>query len=87
MITGTAAFAIPGWKLSLTDFGYNFTQKQVTNYGLLLTKDLHCWEAFAKLQKLGTRWTYDFEVRIKKLPDLKVGKGTFGSLLPGGNTQ
>jgi hypothetical protein len=82
MITGTAAVAIPGWKLSLTDFGYNFTQKQVTNYGLLLTKDLHCWEAFAKLQKLGTRWSYDFEVRIKKLPDLKIGKGTFGSLLP-----
>jgi len=82
MITGSAAFAIPGWKLSLTDFGYNFAEKQVTNYGLLLTKDLHCWEAFAKLQKLGTRWSYDFEVRIKKLPDLKIGKGTFGSLLP-----
>ena len=82
MITGTATVAIPGWKLTLTDFGYNFTQKQVTNYGLLLTKDLHCWEAFAKLQKLGTRWSYDFEIRIKKLPDLKVGKGTFGSLLP-----
>jgi len=82
MVTGTAAIAIPGWKLSLTDFGYNFTQKQVTNYGLLLTKDLHCWEAFAKLQKLGTRWSYDFEVRIKKLPALKIGKGTFGSLLP-----
>jgi len=82
MITGTAALAIPGWKLSLTDLGYNFAEKQVTNYGLLLTKDLHCWEAFAKYQKLGTRWTYDFEVRIKKLPDLKVGKGTFGSLLP-----
>jgi hypothetical protein len=48
----------------------------------MLTKDLHCWEAFAKLQKLGTRWSYDFEVRIRKLPDLKIGKGTFGSLLP-----
>lgn len=82
MITGTAAVAIPGWKLTLTDFGYNFAQKQVTNYGLLLSKDLHCWEAFAKLQKLGMRWSYDFEVRIKKLPDLKVGKGTFGSILP-----
>ena len=86
MVTGTAAVAIPGWKLSLTDFGYNFAeedpQKKMTNYGLLLTKDLHCWEAFVKYQKLGTRWSYDFEVRIKKLPDLKVGKGTFGSLLP-----
>jgi hypothetical protein len=82
MITATAAVAIPGWKLTLSDFGYNFAAKQVTNYGLLLTKDLHCWEAFAKLQKLGTRWSYDFEVRIKKLPDLKIGKGTFGSLLP-----
>jgi hypothetical protein len=86
MVTGTAAVAIPGWKLSLTDFGYNFAaeypQKKITNYGLLLTKDLHCWEAFAKLQRLGDRWSYDFEIRIKKLPDLKVGKGTFGSLLP-----
>lgn len=82
MITGTAAVAIPGWKLNLTDFGYNFTQKQVTNYGLMLTKDLHCWEAFATLQKLGPHWTYDFEIRIKKLPDVKVGKGTFGSILP-----
>jgi len=82
MITGTAAVAIPGWKLTLTDFGYNSTRHQVANYGLLLTKDLHCWEAFAKLQKLGTNWSYDFEVRIKKLPDIKVGKGTFGSILP-----
>jgi hypothetical protein len=88
MITGTAAVAIPGWKLSLTDFGYNFTEsdpkKRMANYGLLLTKDLHCWEAFAKYQRLGSRWTYDFEIRIKKLPDLKIGKGTFGSLLPKG---
>ncbi|MBN2465240.1 LPS-assembly protein LptD [candidate division WOR-3 bacterium] len=82
MITGNAALAVPGWKLTLTDFGYNFAQKQVANYGLMLTKDLHCWEAFAKLQKLGTRWSYDFEVRIKKLPDIKIGKGTFGSILP-----
>jgi hypothetical protein len=91
MITGTAAVAIPGWKLSLTDFGYNFTEsdpkKRMTNYGLLLTKDLHCWEAFAKYQRLGSRWTYDFEIRIKKLPDLKIGKGTFGSLLPTGGGQ
>jgi hypothetical protein len=48
----------------------------------MLTKDLHCWEAFATLQKLGPHWTYDFEIRIKKLPDVKVGKGTFGSILP-----
>jgi len=87
MVTGTAAVAIPGWKLTLTDFGYNIAQKQVANYGILLTKDLHCWEAFAKYQKLGPSWTYDFEIRIKKLPDLKVGKGTFGSLLPKGGGQ
>ena len=82
MVTGTAAIAIPGWKLTLTDFGYNLAERQVANYGLLLTKDLHCWEAFAKLQRLGSKWSYDFEVRIKKLPDIKVGKGTFGSILP-----
>ena len=85
MITATAALAIPGWELTVTDFGYNFAQKQFANYGLQLTKDLHCWEAFVKYEKLGTRWTYDFEVRIKQLPDLKVGKGTFGSILPQGS--
>jgi len=82
MLKGTAAFALAGWKLDLTGFGYNFARNQLTDYGILVTRDLHCWEAVGKLQKLGKKWSYDFELRIKKLPDLKLGKSTFGSLLP-----
>jgi len=82
MLKGTAAFALAGWKLDLTGLGYNFARNQLTDYGIMVTRDLHCWEAIGKLQKLGTKWSYDFELRIKKLPDLKLGKSTFGSLLP-----
>jgi hypothetical protein len=82
MVTATADFAWAGWKLSVTDFGYNFRQRQLANYGLRLWRDLHCWEAFATVQRLGAGFTYDFELRIKKLPDIRLGKATFGSILP-----
>lgn len=82
MLTATAGVAWAGWKLSLTDLGYNFKQRQLANYGLRLWRDLHCWEAFATVQRLGAGFTYDFELRIKKLPDVRLGKATFGSLLP-----
>ncbi len=82
MLTASAGFAWAGWKLSLTEFGYNFKQAQLANYGVRLWRDLHCWEAFATVQRLGAGLTWDFELRIKKLPDIRLGKATFGSLLP-----
>jgi hypothetical protein len=86
MIRGSLVLSVPGWKLHLSEFGYNFAEsvarRRVTNYKIQLTKDLHCWEALTSLQRLGGRWSYDFEIRIKKLPDVKFGKSTFGSLLP-----
>jgi hypothetical protein len=83
MITATAALAAFGWKLGLNDFGYNFKARQLANYSFTLWRDLHCWEAIINLQKLGDRFNYDFEVRIKKLPDVRFGKSTFRGLLPG----
>lgn len=82
MLTATASFAIAGWQLSLTDFGYNIAERQFANYGLRLWRDLHCWEAIATVQRLGRGLSWDFELRIKKLPDVRIGKATFGTLLP-----
>jgi len=82
MVTGSFSLAVPGWNLTLANFGYNFRNHQLTDYGLEVVKDLHCWEALVTLNRLGARWNYNFEVRIKKLPDVKFGKSTFRPFLP-----
>ncbi|MEO0078130.1 MAG: hypothetical protein ABIK86_03915, partial [candidate division WOR-3 bacterium] len=83
MVTANAAVAAWGWKLTLNDFGYNFQARQLANYSFTLWRDLHCWEAIVNLQKLGPKWNYDFEMRIKKLPDVRLGKSLFRGVLPG----
>ncbi|MEO0079981.1 MAG: putative LPS assembly protein LptD [candidate division WOR-3 bacterium] len=83
MLTGSVSIAIPGWRLSLNSLGYNFRDRRLTDYSLTLWKDLHCWEAFVNLNRLGAKWTYDFAVQIKKLPEVKFGKSTFRTFLPG----
>ncbi len=82
MLTASASLAGFGWKLSIGSLGYNFTTRQFANYDISLWRDLHCWEAIFTYRKLGARWDYDFLVRIKKLPDIRFGRSTFGSLLP-----
>ena len=82
MLTGSATLAGYGWKLSVAALGYNFKQHQLTDYDVSLWRDLHCWEAIFTYRRLGTRWDYDFIIRIKKLPDIRFGRSTFGSLLP-----
>jgi lipopolysaccharide assembly outer membrane protein LptD (OstA) len=86
MITGSASVAAFGWKVSLNSIGYNFkdiTGKKLTDYSITVLRNLHCWEAIANFQKLGPKWKYDFEIRIKKLPDIKFGKSTFRTFIPG----
>jgi hypothetical protein len=70
-----------GWSLALTG-GWNIKEMKITDYTLDITKDLHCWELVGSVSRLGSRWTYDFKIRIKAIPDVSVGKGLFGSLLP-----
>ncbi|MEO0068639.1 MAG: putative LPS assembly protein LptD [candidate division WOR-3 bacterium] len=82
MLTGSVSFSYTGWRLSLNSIGYNFATGQLTDYSINLWRDLHCWEAIATLSGLGKQWRYDFEVRIKKLPDVKFGKSTFRTFLP-----
>jgi hypothetical protein len=82
MVRASAALYVPGWKLTLGSLGYNFKTKDLTNYNIALWRDLHCWEAIVTFDKLGETWKYDFEIRIRKLTDIKFGKGTVRSFLP-----
>ncbi|MGB9741541.1 MAG: LPS-assembly protein LptD [bacterium] len=82
MLTGSVSISYAGWRLSLNSLGYNFTRRQLTDYSVNLWRDLHCWEAIVTLSGLGREWRYDFEVRIKKLPDIRFGKSTFRTFLP-----
>ena len=34
------------------------------------------------LSRLGHRWSYDFKVRIKAIPDVAINKGLFSWMLP-----
>lgn len=71
-----------GWKFDFSA-GYNFSaQEKLTNYSLSVWKDLHCWEAIINLNRFGSAWSYDFKIRIKKIPDVGVGKGILGFMLP-----
>ena len=83
MLKAMLSLYVPGWRFDLSEFGYNFAEMKFTNYKVGIWRDLHCWEALASVTGLGSQWKYDFEIRIKKLPDVKFGKGTFGEFLPG----
>ncbi len=82
MLTGSILFHYQGWQIGLNSLGYNFIRKQLTDYSINLWRDLHCWEAIGTLSGLGKQWRYDFEIRIKKLPDVRFGKSTFRAFLP-----
>ncbi len=82
MLTGSIVFRYKGWQIGINSLGYNFIRKQLTDYSINIWRDLHCWEAIGTVSGLGEKWRYDFEVRIKKLPDVRFGKSTFQVFLP-----
>lgn len=82
MLTGSVGFQFPGWRVDVGNFGYNFETSELTDYSITVWRDLHCWEALATFEQLGSTWKYDFELRIKRLPDVKFGKSTFRTFLP-----
>ncbi|MEO0116476.1 MAG: putative LPS assembly protein LptD [candidate division WOR-3 bacterium] len=81
MLLYTIGFAPRGWNFTLTS-GYNIARKERADYSLNLWRDLHCWELLANFSGFGTNWRYDFRLRIKKLPDVAIGKGILDFLLP-----
>ncbi|MEO0092170.1 MAG: putative LPS assembly protein LptD [candidate division WOR-3 bacterium] len=81
MLNITLSLIPKSWHLDFTS-GYNFKEKKLTDYNISIWKDLHCWEAIININRLGTKWAYDFKVRIKKIPEVSLGKGMLGFILP-----
>ncbi|MEO0073991.1 MAG: hypothetical protein ABIK43_04965, partial [candidate division WOR-3 bacterium] len=83
MLRLNTTITIPGWRFTLNSLGYNFVTSQVTDYGLAIIKDLHCWELLVNLTRVRQSFRYEFEFRIKKLPDVRFGTSTLRPFLPG----
>ncbi len=66
------------------DYGmrYDLTEGVVVDRQLRLYRDLHCWEADFNWSSYGERWRYDFKIRIKAVPEIRLGKGVLGLFLP-----
>lgn len=83
MMRLNTTISLPGWRITLNSLGYNFVTSQLTDYGAAIIKDLHCWELLVNLTKVRQSFRYEFEFRIKKLPDVKFGTSTLRPFLPG----
>lgn len=53
---------------------YDITNKKLTGENYSIYRDLHCWDAVFNFEKLGEQWRYDFKIRLKALPEIKVEK-------------
>ncbi len=69
------------WHLAFA-VSYDVTNKTIISRSISLTRDLHCWEGIFTFNTLGNKWVYDFMIRIKAIPEISVGRGTLGFLLP-----
>jgi hypothetical protein len=69
------------WKIGY-DTRYDFNTKELISQKLSIYRDLHCWEAQFSWNSYGGRWKYDFTIKIKKIPEIKVTKGVFGIFIP-----
>lgn len=78
---GFTTWISKNWKIGY-DTRYDFTTKQLISQKLSIYRDLHCWEAQLSWNSYGGRWKYDFTIKIKKIPEIKVTKGVFGIFIP-----
>ncbi|MBN2620685.1 LPS-assembly protein LptD [candidate division WOR-3 bacterium] len=60
---------------------YDWEQREFVDYAFSLRRDLHCWEALFSFNQLADDWRYDFQVRIKSIPEVTIGKGLLGYIL------
>jgi LptD protein len=82
MLSVNLTFTLPGWSFNIAT-GSNFKKPwPPADINLSVVKDLHCWELLFTGSGMGTRWTYDFKFRIKKIPEVNVGKGILNFVLP-----
>jgi len=63
----------PNWNMTM-DYTYDLQRNQVTNVGISVTRDLHCWEMAFQWYPLGYRPGYYFRLGIKSpmLRDVKI---------------
>ena len=54
---------------------------ELIDQSVSVTRDLHCWVAQFSWRQVGSIWKYEFEARIKALPDIKVSEDVFRELL------
>lgn len=70
----------PRWSIN---YGarYDWDTKDFVDFNFSLSRNLHCWEALFSFKQLGDDWRYDFQVRIKSIPEVTIGKGLLGYIL------
>ncbi|MEO0268352.1 MAG: putative LPS assembly protein LptD [candidate division WOR-3 bacterium] len=77
---------INGRITKMWNFSYNFTytseEKRVVSQSLNLTRDLHCFSLEIRWSKTGPFYDYQFRIWIKEIPDLKIERNFFETILP-----
>ncbi len=68
------------WKLGFSGM-YDFLDNKLIDQNFSLTRDLHCWEAVFNFNSYADNWRYDFKLRLKEIPEIKLGKAIFGLFL------
>uniref|UniRef100_A0A7C4TDS7 LPS-assembly protein LptD n=1 Tax=candidate division WOR-3 bacterium TaxID=2052148 RepID=A0A7C4TDS7_UNCW3 len=68
------------WSISYSA-RYDYKNKKVVDYGIIFTRNLHCWEGIFSFSQLGDDWRYDFKVHIKEIPEVAIGRGLLGYIL------
>ncbi|MBI4721586.1 MAG: LPS-assembly protein LptD [Candidatus Stahlbacteria bacterium] len=68
------------WKLSFSGT-YDFLSGTLIDERFSIYRDLHCWDMVFNFDRYGEAWRYDLEVKLKAIPEVKVGKGVFGIFL------
>ena len=58
------------WSIKYNNY-YNFKEKKLISQSVEIYRDLHCWQLKFNWSKSGENWSYRFEVKVPKLPDLR----------------
>jgi lipopolysaccharide assembly outer membrane protein LptD (OstA) len=61
---------------------YDPQEKRISSQSVDLKRDLHCFSLSISWSKTGNFWDYRFRIWIKELPDLKIERTFFETLLP-----
>lgn len=61
---------------------YDLDEREVVSQRLQVYRDLHCWEAGFNWSLVGDRWSYDFRVGVRAIPEIKIEPSFLGFVLP-----